>query len=314
MSVDSQSPTVTCPQCKSTLAADGLPSDVLILCAGCHTVFSRIDRAARRTSRKAVFSLIFGCASLLGLFVTGIPAVLLGVWSLRDIRRQPAALKGARLAWGGIATGAVFSLVCGTCVVGITAFAVMEERSTVKTSDPAQVAAIAAKVGRCEFPGIVQPIGAMEVGMIDMRVAIYGTQSRPAGPVIVMMQQMRGASPAQVEQQLRQTVHSERGRGGEFNAQQTEQLTYTIRGQTVAVTRSTGIDAWSGTRYREYTAEIPDPKHVTMVVVVTPDESGVTIEIGPPPSPMVPRATPREKQTTTALSEEEVQRFFESFQ
>ena len=83
----------------------------------------------------------------------------------------------------------------------------------------------------------------------------------------------------------------------------------------MTVTRVTGLDEWSGTRYREYTAQIPDPKHVTMVVVITPDESGVTIEIGPPPpSPMTPPAAPREKQSTTALSEEEVQRFFESFQ
>jgi hypothetical protein len=133
---------------------------------------------------------------------------------------------------------------------------------------------------------------------------------------------MRGTLPGQVEQQARQAVRSGHaggglGRDGTFTVEGTERMTWRIRGEPVIVQKRTLADEWSGGRYREYFAEIPDQGHITMIMLTTPDESGVTIELGPPPpspSPMTPPAAPREKHATTALSEAEVQRFFESFQ
>jgi hypothetical protein len=269
-----------------------------------------------------VASLVLGCVSLLGLFVTGIPAVLLGVVALRNIRKQPDALKGTGLAIGGIAAGSVFGLICGGCTVFSLVMGIVGRRSMVNTEDPQQVIQIGEKIGQCELPAAVMPLKAIEFGIIDMRTVVYGNNPGTAFPLIVIVEQMRGTMPGQVEQQARQAVRSGHaggglGRDGTFTVEGTERLTWRIREEPVIVQKRTMVDEWSGCRYREYTAQIPDPDHITMIMLTTPDESGVTIEIGPPPppaSPMTPPAAPREKQTTTALSEEDVQRFFESFQ
>ena len=317
MSVDTKSTPLTCPQCGRALAAEGLAANAVVLCAGCHTVFPRIDPGLRRTSGQAVASLVLGCASLLGLFVTGIPAVLLGVVALRNIRKQPDALKGTGLAIGGIAAGSVFGLVCGGCTVFSLVMGLVGRRSMVNTEDPQQVIQIGEKIGQCEMPTAVMPLKAIEFGMMDMRTVVYGNNPRAAFPLIVLAQHMQGTPPGQVELQTRQAVRGEHGRGGEFTAERTEILTFVIRGEPVTVQKTTGVDEWSGYHYREYSAEIPDPGHITMIMVATPDESGVTLEIGPrppPPSPTMPPSAPRQTHSTTALSEEDVQRFFESFQ
>jgi hypothetical protein len=253
--------------------------------------------------------------------VTGIPAVLLGIAALRNIRKQPETLKGTGLAMGGIAAGSVFGLVCGGCTVFSLVMGFVGRRSMVNTEDPQQVIQIGEKIGQCEMPAAVMPLKAIEFGMIDMRTVVYGNNPSTAFPLIVMIEQMRGTAPAAVEQQARQAVRSGHaggglGRDGTFTVGGTERLSWRIRGEPVIVQKRTLADEWSGCRYREYFAEIPDPDHITMIILTTPDESGVTIEIGPPPPsppPMTPPAAPRQSHSTTALSEEEVQRFFESF-
>jgi hypothetical protein len=58
--------------------------------------------------------------SVIFLFFTGIPAIVLGILGLRDIRRSSGELAGKRLASVGVATGIV-----GTCLgVAVAWFAV----------------------------------------------------------------------------------------------------------------------------------------------------------------------------------------------
>lgn len=63
------------------------------------------------TSKKAIASLVLGILSLFCSFLTGIPALVLGVLSLRDIKASQGSLAGQKLAVGGIATGIVASLL-----------------------------------------------------------------------------------------------------------------------------------------------------------------------------------------------------------
>jgi hypothetical protein len=317
MSAETQAAALICPKCGRRLVADGLQPAALVLCAGCRAVFDRIDPAARRTSRKAVASLVLGCASLIGMFFTGIPAVLLGIGALRSIRRQPDTLKGAPLAIGGIATGTVFGLMCGTCMAVSLGMGLMGRYSMTQTSDPQQVASIADEIGPCRIPEGLKPLGGMTLAMVDMRMAVYGSEPRAASPLIVMSQQMPGSLPSQVEQQAMQAVNMHHQRGGDSTVERTEPLTCQIRGQSVTVRKSTEIHQWSGVRYREYVAAIPDPDHATVVILVTPDEAGVEMPIGPPPpqaSPHSPPIAPRPTQTTKSLTEAEVRAFFESFE
>ena len=80
--------TVKCPSCGSVLVVrSGRP---VVLCASCGRQFGRFGNwPVTGTSPKAIVSLILGVLSCLGgFFVTGIPALMFGVWALGDIRRQ----------------------------------------------------------------------------------------------------------------------------------------------------------------------------------------------------------------------------------
>ncbi len=68
-------------------------------------------RPPERTSGKAARSLGLGIASFLCLLFTGIPAVILGAFALRDIGRSRGRVGGQGLAIGGIVTGTIGTLL-----------------------------------------------------------------------------------------------------------------------------------------------------------------------------------------------------------
>jgi len=294
MSSDTRTEHVTCSNCGSSLVTDGLPPDTVVMCAGCHDVLELTDRQSdRRVSRRAVASLILGCLSLAGLFLTGIPAILLGISALRRIRQNPRTLTGTWLAVGGIAAGSVFGLFCGACLTFSLVMAIAGRQSMVDTDDPQEVRQIGEEIVRCDLPPGVRPLKATDFRMAGMRTAVYGNEPRDAHPVIVLMQLMQGVSPAQTEQRFREMARPEDGRSGPFDIESTEELTYTIRGRPVTVTKSIGVDHPTGVRYREYEVHLSVSGHIAAVVVMTPDQTS-------------------SEPSRTALGEEEVQRFFES--
>jgi hypothetical protein len=82
-----------------------------------------VDEEAERfpappTSGKATASLILGVLAVLFNFVTGVPALILGILALRDIDRSRGRLGGRGLAIAGISTGVGLSLICGILEVG----------------------------------------------------------------------------------------------------------------------------------------------------------------------------------------------------
>jgi prepilin-type processing-associated H-X9-DG protein len=79
----------------------------------------RYDGEPLTTSAKAGWSLGLGISSFLCLFITGIPAVILGVLALGEIGRSRGRTGGQGLAVGGIVTGVLGSLL--TLAVGLVA-------------------------------------------------------------------------------------------------------------------------------------------------------------------------------------------------
>ncbi len=103
---------VKCPTCGSTLVVRS--GRQVVLCAHCGRQFGRYgDWPEKRTSTKALVSLFLGLASCVGLFVTGIPALIIGIWALGDIRRQEryGLLRGRGFAIAGTLLGGSLSLV-----------------------------------------------------------------------------------------------------------------------------------------------------------------------------------------------------------
>ena len=104
---------IHCPACHAELIVTGLTGGQRVLCAQCRAAFSLAgEPPAQRVCPKARVSLLLGLVSPLGLLLTGIPAIVLGLRALADIRRQPHALRGRVMAIGGIASGGFFVLAC----------------------------------------------------------------------------------------------------------------------------------------------------------------------------------------------------------
>ncbi|HUF61491.1 MAG TPA: DUF4190 domain-containing protein [Verrucomicrobiales bacterium] len=121
----------SCPLCGAHLAAGETASFSAGVCAACGGGF-RVRSAGRqgkqRLSGKAVAGFLLGMLSLAGSILAGLPAIVLSILALRDIRRQPAELKGARLALAGAVLGCVLS--GAIALVSVIALRTMQAKRT----------------------------------------------------------------------------------------------------------------------------------------------------------------------------------------
>ena len=78
-------------------------------------------------SRKAVLSAILGILSFFLFILTGLPAIVLGFLGLREINESDGRLRGRALAFVGMATGAIGSLLF---VAGLVAIVLLHLRET----------------------------------------------------------------------------------------------------------------------------------------------------------------------------------------
>ncbi len=88
---------------------------------------------APRNDAKAIAALVFGLASLSGFGpLTGLPAIVLGALSRRDIDRAGGALRGSGLAAGGIVSG-----LFGTGLSLVLVLAIASGAIRITAADPA---------------------------------------------------------------------------------------------------------------------------------------------------------------------------------
>jgi uncharacterized paraquat-inducible protein A len=103
--------TTSCPHCAALLATNAVDDGTTLLCAACGEPFL-LRPSTRKTSRKAVASLVLGILSILFWCLAGIPAIVLGILALVEIRRDAGRLKGRELALAGIILSCVLGIVC----------------------------------------------------------------------------------------------------------------------------------------------------------------------------------------------------------
>lgn len=277
------------------LPTAGLSPGVTVQCARCGKQFTLGSQPVLepKTSGKAVTSLVLGLIPV--PVITGVPAVILGIWALIDIRRHAGLLKGSGMAICGIIFGSICSVVCG----GFVGFVFTVFRGTSFTKEPDEVATIAAKIAQFDLPDGLQPIGGMEMGIFAIRMAIYADREGQPGTMIMLMKfpPMMAANQQQMDQQMQQQMRSQQMG---LNVETTKQLTYTIRGQPVQVTESIGKDPNTGNRGRQYLAMLADSNGPLMIMLITTE---------PPDDPA---KIPEGDDTAVRLTEDEVQKFFES--
>ena len=154
--------TIQCPECHTELVTTRMTSLQSIRCAACRATFilGAVGQQIR-TSGKARASLVLGIASFCGLLFSGIPAVILGVLALRDIRRQPGTLRGRGYALTGILSGSVLGLGTSLFVVTATAFGIWLANSTERTKEAGRIQEIASTMGEFDVPQDIPPQSAM---------------------------------------------------------------------------------------------------------------------------------------------------------
>ena len=133
-----------------------------VRCAACGATFvlGAVGQPIQ-TSGKARASLIVGIASLFCMMFTGIPAVVLGLLALRDIRRQPGTLLGRGLALTGIISGTVVGFGVSLIAVGATGLGIWMSKSIERTDEAARIQEIAATIGEFDLPPDMKPRNAI---------------------------------------------------------------------------------------------------------------------------------------------------------
>lgn len=91
------------------------------------------DGTRAKTSKLAVWSMVAGIASMFCSFLTGIPAVIMGVISLNRIGKSNHRLTGSGFAIAGIITGVVCGIIGTAALAGLAAPMVIQQRHKAET-------------------------------------------------------------------------------------------------------------------------------------------------------------------------------------
>lgn len=286
----------SCPQCGIELATENYDAESIGRCANCGGQFGLDARLRNLTTRnrKATLSAVLGIGSFLGLFLTGIPAVILGWLALKAIREKKTT-GGRTLAITGIISGSAFSLLCGTTVVGLALLVLAVKPS----EDPQAIQAAQKALGSCELPAEVE--AGFTSSVFGMRTLAYQNDARTARVTMFFYPRSLapnvGAAMSQVEStKIGMTLRKQ----GSFTVEGT--------GGSVEVTEERGTDD-DGDAIRVYSGAMPHPDG-WVVMLIRLDEKPADGSSPPDES----EASDNDEDTTHYMSLEDVKRAFESFQ
>ena len=151
---------MNCPRCESVMLVEVFGTLNPIRCASCGNVSSPPNKKATDVHRYAWRSLWLGFASILLLFLTGLPAIWYGVHSLLRMRFVRSQSKDRIAAVAGVALGVIFGIV-GTATVGFFGgFIALFMMSMEETKDADRIDEILTTIGSIEVPADFQAIEA----------------------------------------------------------------------------------------------------------------------------------------------------------
>lgn len=130
----------TCPHCGVSLVTEHVPAGTLVICSECRSPIANSGATSRAPiSRKAIASVCLGIAAVFVSCIAGIPAIVLGVLALRDIRsssEKVESLRGKQLAMAGIATGTLFGVICAPMMLMISVPIAAAVRTAMASREP----------------------------------------------------------------------------------------------------------------------------------------------------------------------------------
>ncbi len=266
----------TCPHCQAALVMERLRADELLMCSRCRTQFPADFEplSVRRVSRKAVWSLLLGLLSIIGAFFSGIPAVVLGLLALRDIRRANHALKGRWPALLGIVSGLLFGMI-GCCVAIPLMVLLLAGLSTTEVDTPEEVVPIAASINEWNLPPRIEPVRGVTM-MFGLRGVVYADRKDPdqAATTILLMQFPPATQLNRSSLVIRAeaTLHYNRW----LEVEETQEVEFKVHHDKVPFTVESGREEESGVKLRRYTALLARDKAPVLLMIVTELPNGST--------------------------------------
>ena len=149
-------PSISCESCGSVLVTDFIlgsqSTKVSLRCGGCGDLIGTRIKANAPVDKRARWSLWLGLSSILLLFITGIPAMYLGIRSLLRMRYTSFRLQDRRAAIVGTALGSLFGICGGFCGGGAIALSVVAFLSSSETRDLKQTLVVFEGVATGDIP------------------------------------------------------------------------------------------------------------------------------------------------------------------
>lgn len=169
---------MNCQACNATLLPTKTERHQLVRCGDCGSTFLPLmtnKAALEKTDRMAKWSFWLGLSSLVLLMFTGIPALVLGIRSLRRMRFRSVEKREKFQAITGTVLGFLFGVCGGTCAI-LAAIAVgFFVSSYENTNDPDQVASIANSVATFDNTLGLEPESAFK--FLNFKIIQFGEQN-----------------------------------------------------------------------------------------------------------------------------------------
>lgn len=263
--------TDSCPNCGLPLVHVQLPAET-ILCANCQHRFTRAVAGERPTiSGKAIASLALGIAAPFVMCLAGVPAIVMGILALRDIRRSQGRARGRGLAVSGIVMGSLFGVVCMPISIVMMLGALQALRHPPREyTNAAQIAALLPKLPDHQPPANLTPIYGFEDPRTNLRQVIYADRAHEP-TTLVFLSQGASAQPFMRTVLERQMQGWEQGRQLKLTVYKSETMNWTIADRQVEVARQTGVRQASGVDGSRYVAYLQGHNHSLGVMVCTED-------------------------------------------
>jgi len=260
---------MNCPQCESVMLVEVFGTSNPIRCASCGNISLAPNKKSSDVHTYAWRSLWLGLASILLLFLTGIPAIWYGVRSLlrmRFVRSQP---KDRKAAIAGVALGVIFG-IAGTALVGLVGGIIaIVVFSIEETKDPERINEILATIGSLDVPSGFEPLEGNRFARTTSRVVWRdGSNAKDADALMWLIEQSTELGSPQV------SISNDRfriDRNMEVDAalSEVETLSWEFLGQNRNVTRTVESAKEGGFRSVRYGVKIDaeDKQKVHLLVV-----------------------------------------------
>ena len=145
---------IRCLGCHTDLQFLELSANPSIRCCQCGKVFSATSNPSgmSNVNPRSVWSFILGLSSLVCLIFTGIPAILFGMNSLKQIRKSKNQQHGKWLSCIGITSGLVFGVGLTALLLVVVISAGLALLTLEQSGEPAVIRTHLAEVANVELP------------------------------------------------------------------------------------------------------------------------------------------------------------------